>query len=195
MRKLVCFASFALFVCMLWFASVLLSAHSIPPPISERAPAPRIARSVPDPEPEPEPKPASAVTVTTTRVCFHTNTAELVTDDRGYVCSPFDLVQDSKCCNLAKPYVKRFSCDNCTQANCCSSFEICVLCCMGKGQGGMPERRKYQHCSSICRTTHDSLSQGKYANGEHHHCFERSPPKVVKDAKEERSEIEWMTLQ
>jgi len=200
-------------VCSFWVVSILWSAQSIPPlqdqPKSTDKPEPPIllleprkkrdvdqgqASSVP-PEQRPSIPPPPPPPLGRMRMCFHTNTPGQVTDDRGYMCSPFDVL-DSKCCNLARPYVRRFVCDNCTSVGCCGSLEDCVSCCMGQDEAkAIPERRRYQQCTSVCRTSHESLSTDqRYKNSNLHHCFQRRPPKINKNPIQERSEIEWMSL-
>lgn len=209
-RPVVCVVTAVFVLCSLWFLGVLWSARGIPPlqdqPKGADKPAPPILSleprkkrdveqggGVPSPV-QPEQAPPAPPSERT-RMCFHTNTPNQVTDDRGYMCSPFDVL-DSKCCNLAKPYVGRFVCDNCTSTGCCGTLEDCVSCCMGQDEGkAVPERRRYQQCTSVCRTSHESLSTDqRYKDSKLHHCFQRRPPKINKNPIQERSEIEWMSL-
>ena len=210
-RPAVCIITAVLVLSSFWFLGVLWSARGIPPPNESSfdkplAPVlslnPRKKRDVdgesfPSSPPPPPPPPLHEPSVLPdrTRMCFNTNTPEQVTDDRGYVCSPFDVL-DSKCCNLARPYVRRFVCDICTSSGCCESLEICVSCCMGQDENrAVPERRRYQQCTSVCRTSHESLSvDQRYKSSGFHHCFQRRPPKINKAPIQEKSEIEWMSL-
>lgn len=53
----------------------------------------------------------------------------LIVDDRGFVCSRFDLLPTG-CCNLETPSTTHYSCDTCTESGCCSIYEYCVSCCL-----------------------------------------------------------------
>lgn len=201
MRRFVCVIASVVALCSLWFLGVMWSAQAIPQPsaTSSEKPSPPVILPV-EPRkrdvPATPPPPPLALPLEKQKLCFHTNTPIQVTDDRGYVCSAFDVL-DSKCCNLAKPNVRRFVCDNCTSAGCCKSLEICTSCCMGQEDNrSVPERRRYQQCTSLCRTSHDSLNENQqYRKEELHHCFQRRPPKINRDPKEEINEIEWLSLQ
>lgn len=203
-RPAVCGLTAVLVLCSFWFMGILWSARVVPPLQDQQKatdkPGPLEPRKKRDidqdqvstvrPEEGPSVPPAERK-----RMCFHTNTPGQVTDDRGYMCSPFDVL-DSKCCNLARPYVRRFVCNNCTATGCCGNLEDCVSCCMGQDEAkGIPERRRYQQCTSLCRTSHESLrTDQRYKDNNLHHCFQRRPPKINKNPIQERSEIEWMSL-
>lgn len=52
-----------------------------------------------------------------------------IADENGYICDRFDL-QANGCCKVDAPSTKRYKCDNCSPAGCCSFYEQCVSCCL-----------------------------------------------------------------
>lgn len=53
----------------------------------------------------------------------------LIVDDRGYVCTRFELLWTG-CCNVEVESTKLFHCETCLSSNCCAIYEYCVSCCM-----------------------------------------------------------------
>lgn len=53
----------------------------------------------------------------------------LIVDDRGYVCTRFELLWTG-CCNVEVDSTKLFHCDTCQNSDCCAIYEYCVSCCM-----------------------------------------------------------------
>lgn len=61
--------------------------------------------------------------------------AQMITDDRGYVCSR-SAVDAGGCCRLSDPTTRsQYTCESCsTQSNCCEHFEMCTSCCLNPEQ-------------------------------------------------------------
>lgn len=53
----------------------------------------------------------------------------LLVDDRGFVCSLTNILSTG-CCNTEIDNQIQFSCDTCTETNCCKVYENCVSCCL-----------------------------------------------------------------
>ncbi|XP_014287710.1 SREBP regulating gene protein [Halyomorpha halys] len=111
----------------------------------------------------------------------------LVVDDRGYVCSRFNVL-GTGCCDLNAKNV-RYSCETCKGNGCCSIYEFCVSCCLQPNKKELLQgvlRRApstfhvvfasvtdhYELCLAKCRTSSLSVQhENSYRDPTAKHCF------------------------
>ncbi|KAK9503686.1 hypothetical protein O3M35_010194 [Rhynocoris fuscipes] len=111
----------------------------------------------------------------------------LMVDDRGYVCSRFNVLP-SGCCDLNAKIV-RYSCDTCKENGCCSIYEYCVSCCLQPNKKellqGVLQRAPdtfhvvfasvtdhYELCLAKCRTSSLSVQhENSYRDPSAKHCY------------------------
>lgn len=53
----------------------------------------------------------------------------LITDERGFICTRDDLLQTG-CCNIKADNTVIYNCKSCNDDHCCEIFENCVSCCL-----------------------------------------------------------------
>ncbi|XP_059618792.1 SREBP regulating gene protein [Phlebotomus argentipes] len=112
----------------------------------------------------------------------------LIVDDRGFVCSRFDLLP-SGCCNVETPSTTHYSCETCTDTGCCSIYEYCVSCCLHPDKKELLERvmekatgrqkavfasvqDNFELCLAKCRTdSHSVQHENKYRDPKAKHCY------------------------
>ncbi|EAT37032.1 AAEL010931-PC [Aedes aegypti] len=112
----------------------------------------------------------------------------LIVDDRGYVCTRFELLWTG-CCNVEVESTKLFHCDTCQSSNCCAIYEYCVSCCMHPNKRPLLERvlakatgrqiavyatvnDQYELCLTKCRTnSHSVQNENKYRDPKLKHCY------------------------
>ncbi|XP_014244259.1 UPF0454 protein C12orf49 homolog [Cimex lectularius] len=111
----------------------------------------------------------------------------LMVDDRGYVCSRFNVLPTG-CCDLSVQNV-RYSCETCRDNGCCSIYEYCVSCCLQPNKKallqGMLQRAPdtfhvvfasvtdhYELCLAKCRTSSLSVQhENSYIDPSAKHCY------------------------
>ena len=138
------------------FARAHAAAAEMPP----ATPAPSIhaaAAALPSPPRRPETaRPPAPPQQPHRRQCATTHGKHLITDQYGRVCAWTELKPDTNCCPTFLP---RNQCGDCRRAPCCSSYEHCVSCCMGRTD------MQFHRCKSACRTSRHSLDRHqKYAD-------------------------------
>ncbi|KAG6456952.1 SREBP regulating gene protein [Manduca sexta] len=120
---------------------------------------------------------------------------DLLVDDRGYVCQRKDVMKNG-CCDLEGDFTERYSCESCSDSNCCIIYEHCVSCCLDPGKRDMLEivlsklsteknvlfrslSDDYELCLTKCRTSsHSVLHENSYKDPDNKHCFgDESPGK------------------
>nr|XP_019563172.2 UPF0454 protein C12orf49 homolog [Aedes albopictus] len=112
----------------------------------------------------------------------------LIVDDRGYVCTRFELLWTG-CCNVEVESTKLFHCETCLGSNCCAIYEYCVSCCMHPNKRPLLERvlakatgrqiavyatvnDQYELCLTKCRTnSHSVQNENKYRDPKLKHCY------------------------
>ncbi|XP_022672280.1 UPF0454 protein C12orf49 homolog [Varroa jacobsoni] len=112
-----------------------------------------------------------------------------VADDRGFVCNR-SLLLSNGCCDNFNGLLERYPCWSCT-SGCCSSYEICVSCCLRPQQrpllekvlgrlGRSPKalqlfvlvRTHFDLCLAKCRTSSRSVrNENTYIDPENKYCF------------------------
>lgn len=63
----------------------------------------------------------------------------LLVDDRGFVCSLTNILWTG-CCNTEIDNQIQYSCDTCSENNCCSVYENCVACCLHPNKVSFPHK-------------------------------------------------------
>ncbi|KAF9823095.1 hypothetical protein SFRURICE_018248 [Spodoptera frugiperda] len=112
----------------------------------------------------------------------------LLVDDRGYVCHRSDMTKNG-CCDTDADSADRYSCETCTENNCCIIYEYCVSCCLDPSKRDMLEvvlsklsteknvlfrslSDDYELCLTKCRTSsHSVLHENSYKDPINKHCF------------------------
>ncbi|XP_028167438.1 UPF0454 protein C12orf49 homolog [Ostrinia furnacalis] len=118
----------------------------------------------------------------------------LLVDDRGYVCHRNDVMRNG-CCDHYADSSQRYSCDTCTDTNCCIIYEYCVSCCLDPKKRDLLEvvlsklsaeesvlfrtlSDDYELCLTKCRTSsHSVLHENSYKDPTHKHCFGQELPR------------------
>lgn len=116
----------------------------------------------------------------------------LLVDDRGYICQRMDVLKNG-CCDPEADLTERYSCDTCSDSNCCVIYEYCVSCCLDPTKRHMLEvvltklltgpnvlfrslSDDYELCLTKCRTSsHSVLHENSYKDPVHKHCFGDEP--------------------
>lgn len=117
---------------------------------------------------------------------------QLLVDDRGYVCQRMDVLKNG-CCDPEADFTDRYSCESCSNNNCCVIYEFCVSCCLDPSKRHMLEvvlsklsteknvlfrslSDDYELCLTKCRTSsHSVLHENSYKDPLHKHCFGDEP--------------------
>jgi len=123
----------------------------------------------------------------------------LIADDRGFVCSRFD-VESSGCCSVNASSSVRFWCSECdTNLSCCGQYEACLSCCLRPQQKTELQQilntaadnndvlfvsvsDHFELCLAKCRTSSSSVHhENSYRNPKKKFCYGKNPPPTVGD--------------
>lgn len=122
-----------------------------------------------------------------------------IADDRGYVCSRFE-VESNGCCSVNGSTTIRFLCSDCdTVASCCGQYEACLSCCLRPQQKTELQQilntaadnndvlfvsvsDHFELCLAKCRTSSSSVHhENSYRNPKKKFCYGKNPPPTVGD--------------
>jgi hypothetical protein len=128
---------------------------------------------------------------------FTRESAELIADSEGAVCTR-ELLNTSQCCDMsATPYAmlvhqmklivpSKHTCEGClAQSMCCSLFEVCVSCCLSPSHLPLISvmrnetthfayrslRTSFEFCTYRCRTSSASVQHENTYRGVHKYCY------------------------
>ncbi|KAJ5070727.1 hypothetical protein M0811_01708 [Anaeramoeba ignava] len=121
-------------------------------------------------------------------ICSNTRQGkDLITDSKGFVCNPFQVNPDTKCCpETKKTGIERYSCLSCDlEIKCCEIYEYCVSCCLNstpKEESGLKGffssffqtklEPTFKNCKQFCRTSSDSVVNENIYKTNQKFCFD-----------------------